>query len=212
MAEENTGPIPWITPSGRYARALGPATDIALALVVLLAAQRYAGDHDLLLGGLMALALLARRQRPATVMAVVMALALAQFLLYEPYVADPPAHAPAAYDLAVLFAMMSVVHHSRIPWMPYAAGGAVLLATGAGTAGASLLGMEPFADGGMLLVYWGLTLTVWLTAFALQTRRLYAESQTACWERTPRPPWSPPTRLRTPQGGGRARIGPSPPS
>ncbi|WP_261383805.1 hypothetical protein [Streptomyces sp. T12] len=85
--------------------------------MVLLAAQRYAGDHDLLLGGLMALALLARRQRPATVMAVVMALALVQFLLYEPYVAGPPAHAPAAYDVAVLFAMMSVVHHSRIPWM-----------------------------------------------------------------------------------------------
>ncbi|WP_261383804.1 sensor histidine kinase [Streptomyces sp. T12] len=38
--------------------------------------------------------------------------------------------------------------------------------------------MEPFADGGMLLVHWGLTLTVWLTAFALRTRRLY-ESQIA---------------------------------
>ncbi|MFJ8182157.1 sensor histidine kinase [Streptomyces sp. NPDC096105] len=179
MAEESTVPAPWITPSGRYARALGRAIDVALALVVLLAAQRYTGDYDLLLGALMALALLARRRRPVTVMAVVLTLALVQFLLYEPYAGTPPASAPAAYDVAVLFAMMSVVHHSRTAWTPYAAGGVVLLATAATTVGAPFLGIEPFTDGGTLLVCWGLTLTVWLTAFALLTRRLYAESQAA---------------------------------
>ncbi|MEW1602640.1 sensor histidine kinase [Streptomyces sp. NPDC093808] len=179
MAEESTVPVPWITPSGRYARALGRAIDVALALVVLLAAQRYTGDYDLLLGALMALALLARRRRPVTVMAVVLTLALAQFLLYEPYAGTPPASAPAAYDVAVLFAMMSVVHHSRTAWTPYAAGGVVLLATAATAVGAPFLGIEPFTDGGTLLVCWGLTLTVWLTAFALLTRRLYAESQAA---------------------------------
>ncbi|CAL9417715.1 sensor histidine kinase [Streptomyces sp. enrichment culture] len=179
MTEESTVPVPWITPSGRYARALGRAIDVALALVVLLAAQRYTGDYDLLLGALMALALLARRRRPVTVMAVVLTLALAQFLLYEPYAGTPPASAPAAYDVAVLFAMMSVVHHSRTAWTPYAAGGVVLLATAATAVGAPFLGIEPFTDGGTLLVCWGLTLTVWLTAFALLTRRLYAESQAA---------------------------------
>ncbi|PNV34912.1 two-component sensor histidine kinase [Streptomyces sp. DH-12] len=179
MAEESTVPVPWITPSGRYARALGRAIDVALALVVLLAAQRYTGDYDLLLGALMALALLARRRRPVTVMAVVLTLALVQFLLYEPYAGTPPASAPAAYDVAVLFAMMSVVHHSRTAWTPYAAGGVVLLATAATAVGAPFLGIEPFTDGGTLLVCWGLTLTVWLTAFALLTRRLYAESQAA---------------------------------
>ncbi|MFC9827308.1 sensor histidine kinase [Streptomyces albogriseolus] len=178
MTEESSGPVPWITPSGRYARVLGRAVDIALALAVVVAAYEYAGAYDLLLGALMALALLARRKRPVTVMAVVMALALVQFLLHDPSADPPPAHAPAAYDVAVLFAMMSVVHHSRIPWMPYAAGGAVLLATGAASAGAPFVGVEGFGSES-LLVFWGLALTVWLTAFALHTRRLYAESQAA---------------------------------
>ncbi|MEU2566783.1 sensor histidine kinase [Streptomyces althioticus] len=179
MTEESTAPVPWITPSGRYARVLGRAVDVALALAVLVAAYGYAGDHDLLLGALMALALLFRRKRPATVMAVVMALALVQFLLHDPSGGVPMAYAPAAYDIAVLFAMMSVVHHSRTPWMPYAAGGAVLLAAAAATSGVPFLGIEPSGDGQTLLIYWGLALTVWLTAFALHTRRLYAESQAA---------------------------------
>ena len=89
-------PVPWITPSGRYARVLGRAVDVALALAVLFAAYGYAGDYDLLLGALMALALLARRTRPGTVMAVVMALALVQFLLHDPNLSPPPAYAPAA--------------------------------------------------------------------------------------------------------------------
>ncbi|MEU0047607.1 sensor histidine kinase [Streptomyces werraensis] len=179
MTEESRVPVPWIAPSGRYARVLGRAVDVALALAVLVAAYDYAGEHDLLLGALMALALLARRKRPGTVMAVVMALALVQFLLHDPAVDPPPAHAPAAYDVAVLFAMMSVVHHSRTPWMPYAAGGAVLLATGAASFGVPFLGLGGFGDGQSLLIFWGLALTVWLTAFALHTRRLYAESQAA---------------------------------
>ncbi|MET9304204.1 sensor histidine kinase [Streptomyces cellulosae] len=179
MTEESTVPGPWITPSGRYARVLGRAVDIALALAVLVAAYGYAGDHDLLLGALMALALLARRTRPGAVMAVVMALAFVQFLLHDPNLSSPPTYAPAAYDMAVLFAMMSAVHHSRTPWMPYAAGGAVLLATAVASFGVPFLGLDGFGDGQTLLIFWGLTLTVWLTAFALHTRRLYAESQAA---------------------------------
>ncbi|MFC7510711.1 sensor histidine kinase [Streptomyces thermocarboxydus] len=81
--------------------------------------------------------------------------------------------------MAVLFAMMSVVHHSRTPWMPYAAGGAVLLATAVASFGVPFLGLDGFGDGQSLLIFWGLALTVWLTAFGLHTRRLYAESQAA---------------------------------
>ncbi|MER7489007.1 sensor histidine kinase [Streptomyces sp. NPDC126497] len=180
MAEERTVPVPssWMTLSGRSGRAVARACDIGVALVVLVAAEHYGGDYDLLLGGLMAVSLLARRRFPATVMAVVLALGVVQFALYD--LPDLPlASAPASYDVAVLFAMMSVVHHSRTTWMPYLAGAVVLLATAAGTVGVPALGIEPFADLESLPIFWGLTLTVWLTAFALHTRRLYAESQAA---------------------------------
>ncbi|OSP39566.1 MULTISPECIES: sensor histidine kinase [unclassified Streptomyces] len=180
MAEERAVPVPsaWMTPSGRYGRAVARACDIGVALVVLVAAEYYGGEYDLLLGGLMALCLLARRRLPGTVLAAVLALGVVQFVLYD--LPDPPlTSAPASYDVAVLFAMMSVVHHSRTSWMPYLAGAVVLLATAAGTVGMPVLGIEPFVDLESLLIFWGLTLTVWLTAFALHTRRLYAESQAA---------------------------------
>ncbi|MFF9484009.1 sensor histidine kinase [Streptomyces sp. NPDC014676] len=180
MAEERTVLVPsaWMTPSGRYGRAVARACDIGIALVVLVAAEYYSVEYDLLLGGLMALCLLARRRFPGTVLAAVLGLGVVQFVLYD--LPDLPlASAPASYDVAVLFAMMSVVHHSRTTWMPYLAGAVVLLATAAGTVGMPALGIEPFVDLESLLVFWGLTLTVWLTAFALHTRRLYAESQAA---------------------------------
>ncbi|MFE4385855.1 sensor histidine kinase [Streptomyces sp. NPDC056844] len=180
MAEETTAPVtsPWAALSGRYGRAVARACDLGIALVVLVAAGYYDAEYDLLLGGLMALCLLARRRFPGTVMAVVLALGVVQFILYG--LPDLPlVSAPASYDVAVLFAMMSVIHHSRTTWMPYLAGAVVLLATAAGTVGAPVLGIEPFVDPEALLIFWGLTLTVWLTAFALHTRRLYAESQAA---------------------------------
>ncbi|MET9776014.1 histidine kinase [Streptomyces sp. NPDC006367] len=180
MAEERTAPVPsaWTALTGRYGRALARACDIGIALVVLVAADRYSAEYDLLLGGLMALSLLARRRFPGTVMAVVLALSVAQFALY--HLPDLPlTSAPASYDAAVLFAMMSVVHHSRTTWMPYLAGAVVLLATVAGAVRVPVSGDESFVDLETLLLLWGLTLTVWLTAFALHTRRLYAESQAA---------------------------------
>ncbi|MFE9727424.1 sensor histidine kinase [Streptomyces sp. NPDC005794] len=180
MAEERTVSVPssWMTLSGRSGRAVARACDIGIALVVPVAAEYYSGEYDLLLGGLMGLCLLARRRFSGTVMAVVLALSLVQLVLYD--LPDMPlASAPAAYNVAVLFAMMSVVHHSRTTWMPYLAGAVVLLVTAAGTVGTPALGIEPFVDLHTLLILWGLTLTVWLTAFALHTRRLYAESQAA---------------------------------
>ncbi|CAM5708408.1 histidine kinase OS=Streptomyces tendae OX=1932 GN=F3L20_01880 PE=4 SV=1 [Streptomyces tendae] len=171
-------PSAWMSWSGRYRRVLAPACDVALALVVLLAAERYDAEYDLVLGVLMAGCLLARRRFPGAVMAAVLALALAQFVL-DGVSGTPLASAPAAYDAAVLFALMSVVHHSRTAWMPYAAGGTVLAGTAVGAVGVPFLGIEPFGDTESLLYYWGLTLTVWMTAYTLQTRRLYAESQAA---------------------------------
>lgn len=173
-----TVPSSWMTPSGRYGRAVARACDIGIASVVLLAAQRYNAEYDQILGGLMGLCLLARRRFSGTVMTVVLALSFVQLVLHD--LPDLPlTSAPASYDVAVLFAMMSVVHHSRTVWMPYLAGAVVLLATAAGTVGAPALGIGPFVDPETLLIFWGLTLTVWLTAFALHTRRLYAESQAA---------------------------------
>ncbi|MFD5037188.1 sensor histidine kinase [Streptomyces sp. NPDC058377] len=180
LAEETTVPVasPWTALSGRYGRAVARACDLGIALVVLVAAGYYDAEYDLLLGGLMALCLLARRRFPGTVTAVVLALGVVQFVLYG--LPDLPlVPAPASYDVAVLFAMMSVIHHSRTTWMPYLAGAVVLLATAAGTVGVPALGVEPFVDPEALLILRGLTLTVWLTAFALHTRRLYAESQSA---------------------------------
>ncbi|MFG2591290.1 sensor histidine kinase [Streptomyces sp. NPDC048438] len=180
MAEERTVSVPssWMALSGRYGRAVARACDISMALVVLVAADYYSAEYDSVLGSLMALCLLARRRFPATVLAVVLALSIVQFVLYG----RPDfqlASAPASYNVAVLFAMMSVVHHSRTTWMPYLAGAVVLLTPVAGTVGMPPLGIEPFVDLQTFLIFWGLTLTVWLTAFALHTRRLYAESQAA---------------------------------
>ncbi|MGW4231398.1 sensor histidine kinase [Streptomyces sp. NPDC004980] len=180
MAEERTVPAPsaWMTLSGRYGRAVARACDLGIVLVVLVTAQYYSAEYDLLLGGLMALCLLARRRFPGTVMAAVLALSVVQFVLHG-LPGLPLASAPASYDVAVLFAMMSVIHHSRTTWLPYLTGGVVLLAAAAGSVGVQAPGIEPFVDLESLLVFWGLTLTVWLTAFALHTRRLYAESQAA---------------------------------
>ncbi|WP_345594260.1 sensor histidine kinase [Streptomyces marokkonensis] len=167
-----------MTLSGRYGRAVARAGDTGMALVVLVATWYYDGEYDLLLGWLMALCLLARRRYPGTVMAVVLALSAVQLALHD-VPEQPLASAPAAYDAAVLFAMLSVVHHSRTTWMPYLAGAVVLLVTTAGTVGMPPLGIESFVDLESLPIFWGLTLTVWLTAFTLNTRRLYAESQAA---------------------------------
>ncbi|CAM5275139.1 hypothetical protein STENM327S_06581 [Streptomyces tendae] len=83
MAGEKAVAVPsaWMSWSGRYRRVLAPACDVALALVVLLAAERYDAEYDLVLGVLTAGCLLARRRFPGAVMAAVLALALAQFVL-----------------------------------------------------------------------------------------------------------------------------------
>lgn len=180
MADDTAGTSgpSWVLPlSGRYRRAVAVACDVGLVLVVVTAANQYGADYDLVVGGLMGLCLPARRRFPGTVLAAVLVLAAVQFALHD-LPGTELASAPAAYDVAVLFAMMSVVHHSPVPWMPYAAGAAVLAATAAGAVGVPGTGVEPFLGSVEdLLVFWGLTVMVWLTAFSLHARRLYAESQ-----------------------------------
>ncbi|MFD5136901.1 hypothetical protein ACFWMX_11755 [Streptomyces sp. NPDC058378] len=119
MTEETTVPVAssWTALSGRYGRAVARACDLGIALVVLVAAGYYDAEYDLLLGGLMALCLLARRRFPGTVTAVVLALGVVQFVLYG--LPDLPlVPAPASYDVAVLFAMMSVSRGAEAESVP----------------------------------------------------------------------------------------------
>ncbi|MEU5222368.1 hypothetical protein AB0G55_06850 [Streptomyces toyocaensis] len=163
---EHVVPVGALLLTGRRRRAMGVVCDVALALVVVVAASQYSTFTDLVLGGVMALCLLARRRLPGAVLAAVLALTAAQFALHDLL---GLASAPAAYDVAVLFAMMSVVHHSRTVWMPYAAGAAVLLASATGRVGLPGAGIEPFLHSVEdLLLFWGLTIAVWLMAFSLQ--------------------------------------------
>src|SRR5690242_10907446 len=86
---------------------LHTAYDIDIAALVFLIAARYDQMEDQLLGWAMALALVFRRRRPMTVMALVVGLALVQQLVASDI---------AAYDLALLVAMVSVVAHTRTMW------------------------------------------------------------------------------------------------
>ncbi|MFJ3497655.1 sensor histidine kinase [Streptomyces sp. NPDC086091] len=180
-------PVPaWAEVLGPYGRPAAPALDVALALLVVAAVYQYAGPYDMAVGGAMALCLLARRSRPGTVLTAELALAMVQFILHD--VPEwPLTAAPAAYDCAILIAMMSVIHHGRSAWMPYAAGVVVLLATGAGMVGVPGTDVGAFvASATDLMMLWAITLTVWFTTFALRVRRLYAESQAARAEQAER--------------------------
>ncbi|MEU6256702.1 histidine kinase [Streptomyces sp. NPDC047043] len=152
------------------------AYDIALAMLVVVIAPRYVQEYDRLISSGMALALLFRRRRPLTVMAVVSGLALVQYVLSE-YPTFQLATAPAAYDVALLVAMVSVVTHARPMWHSYAAGAVVLV----GIAVQSGLGL-PGSRGSVevdlvtLASYSGLGAALWLTAMVLRTRRLYVAS------------------------------------
>ncbi|MFF4257675.1 sensor histidine kinase [Streptomyces sp. NPDC001663] len=152
------------------------AYDIALAMLVVVITTRYVEEYDWIVGWGMALALLFRRRRPLTVMAVVSGLALVQYVLSE-YPTFSLTTDPAAYDVALLIAMVSVVTHARPMWHSHAAGAVVL----AGIAVESGLGL-PGSRGSVevdlvtLVSYSGLGAALWLTAMVLRTRRLYVAS------------------------------------
>ncbi|MEW2401332.1 histidine kinase [Streptomyces sp. NPDC046862] len=139
------------------------AYDIAIAVLVFLMTWRYDQTDDQLIGWAMALALVFRRRRPMTVMTLVAGLALVQYLV---------ASDVAAYDLALLIAMVSVVTHTRTMWHAYAAGAIVLL--GAVVAFGGLLpGAQATEQFGDIIAFGGVCAAVWMTAMVLRTRRLY---------------------------------------
>lgn len=135
------------------------AYDIAIAVLVVCVALRYDDGYDQLVGSAMALPLLFRRQRPMTVLGLVSGLALVQYAL---------ASAPAAYDIALIVAMVSVVTHAPKMWHHCTAGAVVVLGS------AVAMGSdESVAD---ILALDGVCAAVWLTALTLRTRRLYVDS------------------------------------
>ncbi|WP_405586214.1 sensor histidine kinase [Streptomyces sp. NBC_01092] len=135
------------------------AYDIAIAVLVVCVALRYDDGYDQLVGSAMALVLVFRRRRPMAVMGMVSVLALVQYAL---------ASAPAAYDIALIVAMVSVVTHARRMWHAYTAGAVVVLGS------AVALGSdESVAD---IVALGGVCAAVWMTALVLRTRRLYVDS------------------------------------
>ncbi|WP_162467144.1 sensor histidine kinase [Streptomyces cavernae] len=139
------------------------AYDVAIALFVVWTAWSYDTDEDFLIGCAMALAVVFRRRRPMTVMCVVSALALVQYLVASDL---------AVYDVALFVAMVSVVTHTRTMWHAYAAGAIVLL--GAVVAFGGLLPDAAVTESlGDIITFGGVCAALWMTAMVLRTRRLY---------------------------------------
>ncbi|MGI5456482.1 sensor histidine kinase [Streptomyces sp. CA-249302] len=151
------------------------AYDIALAVLVVCTANGYDMFYDQPIGWSMALAVLFRRRWPMAVMAVVAGLALVQYLLAE-YPAEPLSSGAAAYDAALLIAMVSVVTHARRTWQIWASGAillfGVVLESGFGLPGAR----DQYVDLVNLAINGGVFSALWLTAMVLRTRRLYVAS------------------------------------
>ncbi|MFE2180860.1 sensor histidine kinase [Streptomyces sp. NPDC059455] len=149
------------------------AYDLALAGLVGYATLFYDTGVDRLIGLSMAVAVVFRRRLPLTVMAVVSALALTQYLLAT-LPREPLAGGTTMYDGALLVAMVTVVSHAERMWKVYAAGGVVVLGValtyGGVSSVASVSGRDSLNEG---LTIAGLCAAVWLTAYVLRTRRLY---------------------------------------
>ncbi|GAB2947281.1 sensor histidine kinase [Streptomyces pseudoechinosporeus] len=143
------------------------AYDVAIAVLVVGLASRYTDAFDQLIGWAMALALVFRRRRPMTVMGLVSGLALVQFV---------PTSEPAAYDVALLVAMVSVVTHTRQMWHAYTAGAVVLLGVAVAFGGFIPFGGQEGESFGDIVALGGVCAAVWLTAMVLRTRRLYVAS------------------------------------
>jgi hypothetical protein len=99
--------------------------DLALAVLVAYTTSFYDTGYDQLIGHSTALALVFRRRLLLTVMTVVAALALTQYL--PAAFAEPLAGELTGYDIAVLIAMVTVGSHAEEMWKAYAAGGIVVV-------------------------------------------------------------------------------------
>ncbi|MCX4908941.1 sensor histidine kinase [Streptomyces sp. NBC_00878] len=146
--------------------------DLVLALVVAYSTPSYGQGYDTLIGFSMAAAVVFRRRRPMTVMAVVSALALAQYLLAAS--PGPLASEGAMYDMAVLIAMVTVVSHTEQIWKAYAAGGISVLGIVLVFGGMADFTTEAGRDGlDEALAVAGACAAVWVTSYMMRTRRLY---------------------------------------
>nr|WSY55148.1 histidine kinase [Streptomyces sp. NBC_00886] len=148
--------------------------DLFLALVVAYSTLSYDQGYDTLIGFSMAVAVVFRRRWPMTVMVAVSALALTQYLLAQP--TAPLASDGAAYDVAVLIAMVTVVSHAERVWKAYAAGGisvlGIMLVFGGTVDFTSEAGRDSLDEA---LAAAGVCVAVWLTSYVLRTRRLYVD-------------------------------------
>jgi signal transduction histidine kinase len=119
----------------------------------------------MVLGFLMAVAILFRRRTPVLTMAVVASAALMQVILW------PPGNDPLPYDLAVLVAMFSAVKYSKSIFFGYLAGLVVSI-------GIVIEVVRHWAPNwwAMALFYVGVCGGVWLMAYTMRTRRLYVRT------------------------------------
>ncbi|WP_143760814.1 sensor histidine kinase [Actinosynnema mirum] len=136
------------------------AYDVAIVLVVLYSAFPGGTGFDWALGSAMAVALYYRRRGPVVVMAVVSALALAQYLLS--LLGEHAASDVAGYDVAVPVAMVTVVAHAERVWQAVVAGVVVVV-------GALLV----FAEGEEALGVAGAVVALWMTAYVLRNRQAH---------------------------------------
>lgn len=135
------------------------------ALTTLGIAMRVAPRPAMVLGYVMAAAILFRRRTPLLTMAVVAATALLQVILW------PPGHDPLPYDLAVLVAMFSVVKYSKNIFAGYLAGAVV--ATGIVI---EIVRHPEETWWALALFYTGVCGGVWLMAYTMRTRLLYVQT------------------------------------
>ncbi|MEU4163502.1 histidine kinase [Actinoplanes sp. NPDC026670] len=155
--------------SGRWIPQLRLLWDLILATVVATLAVQYRDYswRDVLIGVAMAAALVARRFAPIRVFAVVTVLALVQVAV--------AAAVPAAYDVALLVAMTTVVVHSPSRAAVFGSGAVVA----AGAVIAALLSVDPewsgslldypyLAEQSMMLAACG---ALWLFGYVFRTNR-----------------------------------------
>ncbi len=121
--------------------------------------------ETMLLGYIMAVAVLFRRRHPLIAMAVISLAALGQVIFF------PPEFDPLPYDLAVLVGMFSVVKYGR-----RIAGGFVAAVVVA--IGIVIEVWRHFENDWWALALWylGVCGGVWLMAYTMRTRRLYVAS------------------------------------
>jgi signal transduction histidine kinase len=137
--------------------------------------MRETPSNRMVLGYLMAVAILFRRRWPLSTMAAVATFALLQVIAF------PPVNDPLPFDLAVLIAMYSAVKYGRSMVDAYLS--AAVVAIGIVIEVARHFGPNWFA---LALFYVGVCSGVWLMAYTMRNRRLYVatlEERAATLER-----------------------------